>query len=96
MIKTNLKQRRERPIWLRLIIIILLVSGLSSSAIAQTSSIKGRIIDSKTQEKLMFVNCVLTDSKNNAKQIDGVAADTNGVFVFKNIKKKDIMKLQNK
>ena len=91
MIKTNLKQRRERPIWLRLIIIILLVSGLSSSAIAQTSSIKGRIIDSKTQEKLMFVNCVLTDSKNNAKQIDGVAADTNGVFVFKNIKKKDMI-----
>ncbi|MCK9163692.1 MAG: TonB-dependent receptor [Bacteroidales bacterium] len=91
MIKTNLKQSKERPIWLRLIIIILLVSGLSSSAIAQTSSIKGRIIDSRTNEKLMFVNCVLTDSKNNTKQIDGVAADTNGVFVFKNIKKKEMV-----
>ncbi len=91
MKETNIKQIKERPIWLRLIIIILLVSGLSSSAIAQTTTIKGRIIDSRTNEKLMFVNCVLTDSKNNAKQIDGVAADTNGVFVFKNIKKKDMV-----
>ena len=91
MKETNIKQIKERPTFLRLIIIILLFSGLSSSAIAQTTSIRGRIIDSRTNEKLMFVNCVLTDSKNNTKQIDGVAADTNGVFVFKNIKKKDMV-----
>lgn len=72
------------------IIIGLLFLSLSSFTMAQTTTIKGRVIDKNTKEKLVFVNCLLTESKDINKQISGVAADSNGVFEFKNIKKKDM------
>ena len=68
------------------ILIGLLFLSLSSFTMAQTTTIKGRVIDKNTKEKLVFVNCLLTESKDINKQISGVAADSNGVFEFKNIK----------
>lgn len=73
------------------VIIFAMMLSLSASTFAQTYTIKGKIVDQNTNENLMFVNCVLYNAKDTLKQISGVAADTNGVFQFKNIKKQDLL-----
>ncbi|MDD4002006.1 MAG: outer membrane beta-barrel family protein, partial [Bacteroidales bacterium] len=73
------------------VIIFAMMLSLSASTFAQTYTIKGKIVDQNTNENLMFVNCVLYNAKDTLKQISGVAADTNGVFQFKNIKRQDLL-----
>lgn len=75
----------------KFVIIFAMMLSLSASTFAQTYTIKGKIVDQNTNENLMFVNCVLYNAKDTLKQVSGVAADTNGVFQFKNIKKQDLL-----
>ncbi len=81
----------NRPISIKLFAIIVFFIGLSSPSIAQNKEIRGRIVDSDTKKELIFVNCILTKAGQGEKQIAGVAADTNGVFHFKDIKKQDMV-----
>lgn len=81
----------NRPISIKLFAIIVFFIGLSSSSFAQNKEIRGRIVDSDTKKELIFVNCILTKAGQGEKQIAGVAADTNGVFHFKDIKKQDMV-----
>ena len=81
----------NRPISIMLFAIIVFFIGQSSSSFAQNKEIRGRIVDSDTKKELIFVNCILTKAGQGEKQIAGVAADTNGVFHFKDIKKQDMV-----
>ena len=75
----------------KFVIIFAMMLSLSASTFAQTYTIKGKIVDQNTNENLMFVNCVLYNAKDTLKQVSGVAADTNGVFQFRNIKRQDLL-----
>lgn len=74
----------------RFFMIFAIMFSLSASSIAQTYTIKGKIVDQNTNEKLMYVNCVLFKAKDTLKQVNGVASDTNGNFSFSGIKKQDL------
>lgn len=73
-----------------LLFLILLFCGLSG-IMAQRYSIKGKLIDQNTKEKLMFVNCVLHKQKDTIGIYKGISADTAGFFIFKGIKKQDLI-----
>lgn len=57
---------------------------------AQNHTIKGRLVDKITNESLMYANCALYSAKDTITPIKGIASDTNGNFLFTNVKKMDL------
>lgn len=74
----------------RFVLLFVMMLSLSSSIMAESFTIKGRVVDQATKENLMYVNCVLFKAKDTINPIKGIAADTNGVFTFSGIKKQDL------
>lgn len=82
---------KSNKIVARFVIIFAMMLSLSSSIMAESFTIKGRVVDQATKENLMYVNCVLFKAKDTINPIKGVAADTSGVFSFSGIKKQDLV-----
>ncbi len=76
---------------LKCTISIIIALLLASSVSAQNTGIQGRLVDRNTGEKLVFVNCVLSNPDNIEDVIAGMAADTNGMFMFRDIPKQDMV-----
>ncbi len=71
--------------------LILTLFCLCFSLSAQHCDIKGKVFDSERNEALAFANCILRYKTDTLGIYKGVASDTNGCFIFKNIKKRDLI-----
>ncbi len=71
----------------RILSLIILVELFSFSSFAQSGSIKGRILDSKTLEPLPFANVFLNNTTI------GTVTDTNGDYLLKNIEQEGTYEL---
>jgi len=66
----------------KLLILVGVLLAANVLVIAQSGTLKGKIIDSKTKETIPFASVVL---ENAGKQIGGTAADINGEYTIKPI-----------
>jgi len=73
------------------VLFIIILFWIVNGVMAQRYSIKGKLIDKNTKERLMFVNCVLHKQQDTINVYKGVSADTSGAFIFKGIKKQDLI-----
>ena len=72
-------------------LIFLMFIVLSLPLFAQKYSITGKIIDKQTNENMMFANCVLHYQTDTLGIYKGETSDTAGSFVFKNVKKRNLI-----
>jgi hypothetical protein len=69
-------------------VLLLCFVGVAS---AQRYTIKGKVFDKITNEKLMFANCILQYKTDTIGIYKGVSVDTNGYFEFKSVRKRDLI-----
>ena len=69
--------------------ILMLFFGLT--VFCQRYTIKGKVVDSATGEKLMYANCMLHYTTDTLGIYKGEVTDTNGEFVIKKVKKRDFI-----
>jgi hypothetical protein len=64
---------------------------ITSCLFAQRYTIKGKLIDLQSKENLMFANCILHYKTDTIGIYKGASSDTAGLFVFKGVKKHNLI-----
>lgn len=73
------------------ILFLILAFCLCVNVLGQKTTIKGKVTDKQNNEVLMFANCLLHYQTDTVGIYKGIATDTSGCFVFKNVKKRDLI-----
>lgn len=74
----------------KILLLFVIVCNLSL-VYGQNYTIKGKVLDAKNKEKLIYANCVLHYSTDSLGIYKGEVSDTNGEYVIKRVKPRDLI-----